>query len=178
MWDDGVVRPSPACLRALQMVVSALEDAGNIIIPISPPSPYEGLQIAFQLLCADGVKTAVDLIRSGETNDPGVAQACLIFGLPSWVRKLYVWWIRYVKRDALYAELVENCYEKSVSEFWALVAQREVYRKQWFDGVWKRQELDFVLTVPNSLPAVPHGGMKAGWKACGYTFLFNLVRGH
>jgi hypothetical protein len=29
--------------------------------------------------------------------------------------------------------------------------------------------------VPNSLPVVPHGGMRCGWKACVYTFLFKLV---
>ena len=38
--------------------------------------------------------------------------------------------------------------------------------------------IDFVLTVPNSLPAPPVGGMKAGWKACGYTFLWNIVSMH
>lgn len=32
-----------------------------------------------------------------------------------------------------------------------------------------------MLTAPNALPAVPHGGMRKGWKACGYTVLFNLV---
>jgi len=31
------------------------------------------------------------------------------------------------------------------------------------------------LTVPNALPAYPHGGSKTGWRSCGYTFLFNLL---
>lgn len=55
------------------------------------------------------------------------------------------------------------------------MAQREEYRRKWFEK-WKEEGVDFVLTAPNALPAVPHGGMKKGWKACGYTMLFNLVR--
>ncbi|KAF9029126.1 amidase signature enzyme [Hymenopellis radicata] len=175
MWDDGVVRPSPACARALKLVVDSVQRAGHTAVPITPPSPYEGLKLAFQLMCADAIKTATAPIRFWESNDPGMRQARLIFGIPHWMRKLYVWWIRYVKRDEIYAGLVEVCYEKSVMEYWPLVAKRETYKKEWFDDVWKGQDLDFVLTVPNSLPAVRHGGMKEGWKACGYTFLFNLL---
>ena len=34
---------------------------------------------------------------------------------------------------------------------------------------------DRVLTVPNALPATRHGASRRLWKACGYTFLFNIV---
>ena len=87
---------------------------------------------------------------------------------------MYAWYLRHIHKDEIYAGLVENWYEKTVEEYLALIARREEYRAQWFD-MWKEEALDFVLTVPNALPAVPHGGMKQGWKACGYTFLFNLV---
>lgn len=95
--------------------------------------------------------------------------------LPGLFRTLYTWYWRYIRRDALYAGLIETWREKTVEEYYALVSRREAYRERWFD-VWRAQQLDFVLTVPNSLPAAPHGGMKDGWKACGYTFMFNVVR--
>lgn len=113
-------------------------------------------------------------VQAGETNDPGVRQALKMFALPLWLKRTYAWYIRRIRGDEMYAGLVENCDEKTVQEFWALVAAREKYKARWF-SMWKEEELDFVLTVPNALPAVPHGGMKEGWKACGYSFLFNIV---
>ncbi|KII84633.1 hypothetical protein PLICRDRAFT_355330 [Plicaturopsis crispa FD-325 SS-3] len=174
MWTDGVVTPSPACERALREVVTALQAHGHQVVAIDPPSPYEALKVASQLLLADAGKTAVKPMVKGESNDPGVRQALLMFKTPRWMKHLYAWYLRHIRGDELYAGLIETWHEKTVAEFWALVAQREDYRKRWFD-MWTDEELDFVLTVPNALPAVPHGGMKEGFKSCGYTFLFNLL---
>lgn len=113
--------------------------------------------------------------RSNEWMDTGVVEALRAIRLPSFFRRLYAWYWRVIRGDALYARLVGEFSVKNVSEYYALVSRREKYRAQWFD-MWKEQDLDFVLTVPNSLPAPPHGGMKQGWSACGYTFLFNIVR--
>lgn len=74
----------------------------------------------------------------------------------------------------MYADLIETFREKTTEEYFALVARREVIREQWFN-LFNDEGLDFVLTVPNPLPAVPHGGMKYGWTGCSYTFLFNIV---
>lgn len=120
-------------------------------------------------------KTVLRPMRWGEWNDLGMVQAFRMFRVPSLVRHLYAWYLRHIRGDEVYAGLVENWCEKNVEEYYKLVAQREGYRAKWFD-MWNREDLDFVLTVPSALPAVPHGGMKDGWKACGYTFLFNLVR--
>jgi len=119
-------------------------------------------------------KTASKPFRWGESNDPGVWQFMLMFSLPRWLKRLYAWYLRRVRNDEIYSGLVENWHEKTVEEYWALIAQREDYRKNWM-AMWQEQSLDFVLTVPNALPAVPHGGMKHGFKACGYTFLFNML---
>ena len=97
-----------------------------------------------------------------------------MFRVPSVFKKLYAWYWRYIRRDAVYAGLIEGWSEKTVPEYLALIARREGYRERWFE-FWNNEKMDFVLTVPNSLPAVPHGGMKDGWKACGYTFMWNVV---
>ncbi|KAG5653307.1 hypothetical protein H0H81_001267 [Sphagnurus paluster] len=117
----------------------------------NPPSPYEGLKIGAQLLVADGGRTAMKPFRSGESNDAGVAQVLRMLSLPRWAKRLYV-----------------------CARTWPVVAQREDYRRRWFEMLQKEQ-LDFVLTVPNPLPAIPHNGMKDGCKALGYTLLFNLL---
>lgn len=107
--------------------------------------------------------------------DTGVTEAMRLLRLPGILRRLYAWYWRYIRKDAAYASIIEVWREKTTVEFFSLVSRREAYREQWFN-MWTAQELDFVLTVPNSLPAPPHDGMKDGWSACGYTFLFNIVR--
>lgn len=95
--------------------------------------------------------------------------------LPRIVKHLYIWYVRYINRDPLYADLLRgHLRPKTAEENWGLVAQREAYRGAWFEK-WKEAGLDFLLTVPNAIPAVPEGGMKYTWKAVGYSVLFNLV---
>ncbi|KAI6045329.1 amidase signature enzyme [Pisolithus marmoratus] len=183
LWDDGVVAPSPACLRALKMVTEVLAKHGHEIITLNSPLPYEGLQIASQLLFADGGKIFSKPFRTYETNSAGMVPALRALRLPRFVMKIYAWYLRYIRRDPVYAVLVENFHKKTVEEYYRLIAQRDDYRVRWFT-VWRGVQVqgslgdngvDFILSVPNALPAVPHGGMRHGWKACGYAVLFNLL---
>ncbi|CCM00797.1 uncharacterized protein FIBRA_02839 [Fibroporia radiculosa] len=174
LWDDGVVAPSPACRRALQEVVDVLKADGHEVIPIDPPSPYEGLRLASQLMYADGAKMCTKPIRFGEFNDPGVREALAMFRAPRLVKKFYAWYLGHIRGDEMYAGLIKDWSEKTIPEYLMLVSQREAYREQWHQYL-QDQALDFVITVPNAHPAVPHGGMKDGWKSCGYTFLWNLL---
>lgn len=137
------------------------------------------MRIAASLLLADACQTAFAPIRSwlwgSEPNDAGMTQLRRWLALPSPVQQVYVCWVRYARRDPVYASLLASCSRsRTVKEYYALVAQREAYRAAWFDA-WRDAGLDFVISVPNALPAVPEGGMKTGFKACGYSFLFNLV---
>ena len=123
---------------------------------------------------ASAVITGSSHIRWCESNDPGVAAGLFGLRLPRVLMRLYAWFHRHVLRDAAYAALVEGWHAKDGQEFYALVGEREDYRMQWFE-YWQREKLDFVLTVPNALPAMRNGDSGRQWKACGYTFLFNVV---
>ncbi|PPR03890.1 hypothetical protein CVT24_008121 [Panaeolus cyanescens] len=177
MWDDGMVKPSPACERALRTVVEILKANGHEVIDVSPPSPYEGFKIGSALILADGGVTATAPMRSTliETNDSGMIQALNMMRLPSILRYIYTLWVRYIKRDEVYAGLLDVWHSKNVAEYWSWVARREAYRARWFEWWNKEAKVDFVLTVPNALPAVPHDGMRNGFTSCGYTFLFNIL---
>lgn len=175
MRTDGVVDPSPACARAVEMTVSALRAQGHEIVDdINPPQPYEALQLASQLLDADGVETAMSFFRSGEGNDSGVAQMRFYFNLPRVVKYVHYLWVRYVRRDPVWAGILRNWHPKTVYQYWQLIAKREAYKRRWFD-FWEENEFDFVVAPPNATPAVPHGGMNDACASCGYTFMFNLV---
>ena len=166
--------PSPACARALEETVSALRSQGHDCVDISPPSPYLALQIASSLLNSDGCRTFLSFFRTGETNDPGARQMSLYMRLPRFLKYLHFLWVKYVRRDAVWAGLLENWHAKSSFEQWKLVSKRESYKATWHEW-WNREEYDFLLTPVNATPAVPHKGMKEAVSSCGYTFLFNLV---
>jgi len=172
---DGVVDPSPACRRALEMTESALRNAGHEIVEIDPPSPYEALCLASILLCSDGLKTVKSFFRWGEWNDRGAAQMSLYFSLPRPVKYLHYLWVKYVRGDAIWAGLLRNWHPQSGYEIWQLNAKRELYKRKWFEW-WDNSGVDCLIAPPNATPAVPHRGMHDACSSCGYTFMFNLVR--
>ena len=172
---SGVVDPSPACRRALDMAVSALERQGHVTAKVSPPSPFRGLRLGAALVSADGATTFHADRRTGERTDPGAAQMARWAALPRLLRRLYVWYVRHVRRAALWADLLEAFGLKSTADFWRWTAARNAYRDEWH-AWWAAEAWDCVLTVPHATPAVPHGGMREAVSSCGYTFLFNVVR--
>lgn len=175
MRTDGVVAPSPACARALEQVSSALSSKGHEVFDITPPSPYEALVIASQLLNADGCRMFSSFFRTGEWNDPGAAQMKFYIELPRPIKYLYYLWVKYVRRDDIWAGLLRNWHEKSAFENWQLVSKREAFKSKWHAWWQEEAKMDFMITVPNATPALPHDGMKDAVSSCGYTFLFNLL---
>ncbi|TGO16003.1 hypothetical protein BTUL_0033g00410 [Botrytis tulipae] len=172
---DGVVDPSPACMRAVDEVVAVLEEDGHEVYDVNPPSPYEALYLGSQLLNADGCKTFKSFFRTGEWEDPGAKAMSFLMSLPSPFKWMYWAWVKYVRRDDIWAGLIKEWHEKSAYEQWKLVAKREAYKAK-FHAWWEDEvKLDFMITPPNATPAVPHDGMKDAVSSCGYTFLFNLL---
>ncbi|KAI9778721.1 MAG: hypothetical protein M1839_007952 [Geoglossum umbratile] len=175
MKDDGVITPSPACARALEIVAVALQSSGHDLVPIDPPSPLEALYLASHLLLADGCKSITSFLRPLEHNDPGAAQMFFYAKIPRPLKYFYYLYVRYIRRDEVWAGLLKDWHAKNTYEYQGLIARREAYKARWHDW-WEREAgIDFLITVPNATPAVPHGGMKEAVSSCGYTFLFNLL---
>lgn len=171
---DGVVDPSPACKRALVMAEEALVREGHEMVEINPPDMYRALRMGALLLNADGCQMFRSFMRPGEWEDQGAYQMSWFMRLPRPLKYAYYLWVKYVRRDGVWAGLMRQWHSKSAFENWKLVAEREAYRAEWFEW-WNAQGLDFLLTPPNATPAVPHDGMKDAVSSCGYTFLFNIV---
>lgn len=182
MLSDGVVPPSPAIIRGLRVTASALARAGHTVQEIADSSfpstatPALGLQLASILLNADGCRTFRSFFRTGERSDSGAAQLSFYMSLPRPLKWLYYAYVRYVKRDALWASLLGSFHPLSAAQNWQYVAKREGYRAAWFDW-WNDDErnFDFILCPVNATPALPHGAMHDAVSSCGYTFLWNLL---
>ena len=171
--DDGVIRPSPACARALDACIDALKKQGHSVVAFDAPSPSYALELASQLLLADGGKTCMAPFRAGEHNELGLAQMIRMFRLPGWLRRFISYVFKW-RGEGLWSRLIEGWYERTGQEYQSLIAQRESYRLAFLDA-WRSSNIDFLITVPNALPAVPHNALKDTFSSCGYTFLFNLV---
>jgi Asp-tRNA(Asn)/Glu-tRNA(Gln) amidotransferase A subunit family amidase len=171
---DGVVDPSPACARALKIVETKLREQGHEVVEISPPDMYEPLKLGSLLLVADGGKMFRSFMRPWEWLDPGATQLEFLMGLPRPLKYLYYLWVKYIRRDAVWAGLIGDWHPKTAFENWKLVIRREECRAKWYDW-WDSVKVDCLIAPPNATPAVPHDGMKEAVSSCGYTFLFNIV---
>lgn len=153
--------------------------AGHTVAKVTPPqtaNPFIGLGLAAQLLNADGCDTFNSHFRTGESTDPGAAQLSFFANLFRPLRYVYYLYVRYIRRDPTWAQILRNFSRKSVAEQWKLVAERETFRATWHSW-WnqKEQNYDFILCPVNATPALPHGAMHDAVSSCGYTFLFNLL---
>ena len=182
MLSDGVAPPSPAIARAINLSASALSKAGHTVIDVpvqklpQSATPAYGLQVASMLLCADGGKTYRSFFRTGESTDPGAAQLSFYAAIPKPIRYLYYLYVRYVRRDPLWASLLRHFGPLSAFQQWKWVAKREAFRATWFEWWSKPQQaFDFILCPVNATPALPHGAMHDAVSSCGYTFLWNLL---
>lgn len=172
VWT-GVVTPSPACSRALELCLSALGEEGHDLVPFTPPSPLRGLELASQLLLADGGKVATSPFRWGEKNELGLNQMMRAFYTPNWIKYLWSLWYKWTG-DNVFATLIRGWRKQTTAEYQGLVVQREKYKADFLQA-WEDAHLDFLITVPNATPAVPHDALKDTFSNCGYTFLFNLI---
>lgn len=159
----------------MEMVEASLRKQGHEIVEITPPDMFEALKLASLLLNADGCQMFRSFERSGEREDRGANQMGFMMNLPRPFKYLYYLWVKYVRQDNVWAELMRDWHPKSAYENWQLVMQREAYRAKWFDW-WNSVDVDCLLTPPNATPALPHDAMKDACGSCGYTFLFNMVR--
>ncbi len=122
---DGVVNPSPACERAVAMVESALRREGHEIVEVRPPDMYEALRLSSLLLNADGCRMFRSQMRRGEWLDRGAQQMSRLMDLPRPLQFLYYLWVKYVRRDPIWAGLVRDWHPHTAYENWQLDAPRE-----------------------------------------------------
>lgn len=175
MRTDHVVDPSPACARALSTVADALAAEGHEVFDVEPPSPYEALRLASQLLLSDGGTAFMSHFRAGEWNDLGAAQMVFYMRLPRFIKYAHYLWVKYVQGDSIWANLLRDWHPKTANEYWQLAGKREAFKARFFTWWTEEAKMDVMLTPPNATPAVPHGGMHDAVSSCGYTFMFNLL---
>ncbi|EKM56949.1 uncharacterized protein PHACADRAFT_254364, partial [Phanerochaete carnosa HHB-10118-sp] len=179
IWNDGLITPTPACKRALQLAVDALRQQGHEVVDFEGPDPLEGLTIGFPLTLADGGSSVTFPISSGETINPAISALLTTAKLPSLVKRLVVNCLRWFSsppgRNDAYARLIECLHPCSIADERKLSILVEEYRTRWA-GAMTEQGVDFILTVPHALPPMPKDGTgTATLLSANYCFLYNIL---
>ena len=85
------------------------------------------------------------------------------------------WWSTPPGRNDAYAAVLEAMHPQTVAQERGLVIKLQEYRARFADAM-REQGIDFILTVPHSLPPMPKNGTgKATLLAASYGFFYNIV---
>ncbi|KAF5380778.1 hypothetical protein D9757_007103 [Collybiopsis confluens] len=173
VWTDGIIHPSPACRRALSMVVDSLKQQGHEVVDLMPPNIPEFMEIGYQLAFGDSGQQIRDNLEPKESPSLAMGAFLDLLNLPRFFKKMIARF--YASKDPIYASLLNAMHAKTIVEERALVVRRDKFREEWHEQ-WTREGLDFVLTVAAPFPAIKHGdSLKASLMTASYAFLFNLL---
>ncbi|KAG9311569.1 amidase signature domain-containing protein [Chiua virens] len=156
IWEDGIVPPTPACRRALKWASEALKQQGHEIVDFTPPSIADGFNIGLQLCFSDAADGFFKPLRKDERLDPVMSGSKSLLRMPLFIKQFLAMVTRTLTGDEVYASLIESLHTKTTAQERDLVVARDEYRGRWND-VWEAQDVDFVLSVPNPMPAIPTG---------------------
>ncbi|KAH9477565.1 Acetamidase [Psilocybe cubensis] len=171
--DDSSLPLTPACKRALSMVISALKKQGHEVVDFHPPDMAEGLDIGNQLLFSDGGQQLRSGLTPGDSVTPATKAVLDLFNIPKLIKKILAYFIR--SSDPASSKLLNTMHTKTVVEDRNNVAARDIYRAKWHKK-WTEEGLDFLLTSPMPTPAIENGSStKTSLMSAGYLFLFSLL---
>ncbi len=150
---DHIVTPSAACQRAVRTAAQHLEDAGCIVEEFEPPMAEDIIFTYFAALSADGGKTLIGRLGSGEVDD---ALTLLLRSsrLAKPTRKAAALALGVVG-ERVAGRIVESLGEKSVAELWAITARARKLTEDVF-ALWRHRGFDAVITPPHATVALPH----------------------
>jgi fatty acid amide hydrolase len=170
--DDGFFQCSASIRRAVMEAVEVLRGRGAEMSEFFPPRMETAMSIYLGLLGADGAQSKRRLIGKGEA-DARVRRPMAFARLPRRARTVIASLAELAgyKRIGHAARAWGRC---SVSDYWQLVHQRDVYRAG-FLALMEAQHLDALVCPPYALPALPHGVIHRLGPIHSHAVLFNLL---
>ncbi|GAC73351.1 amidases [Moesziomyces antarcticus T-34] len=177
---DGIYRTTPAVYRAILECVAALKakhsDKRVELVEIEPRQlqTLEVMRLFLRMLTADGYRN----LESYLGKDKLISQVQLpvrLSRIPRWLRGVIVFFVRYIIRDPIYAELAGSMMRMSAAEHADVLERRERFVDRWNHVMWDDLALDALIAPTQACPAVPHGGADHNSAMAGSTVLYNIT---
>ncbi|KAK1925491.1 amidase signature domain-containing protein [Papiliotrema laurentii] len=154
--EFGGVKTSPACARAVKVVVDSMKAAGHQVEEFHPPEPVQALKIFAALTSSDGYQTLLSNIGS-DPMEPSMRLVTLGPKIPSLIKALAVWAIKTVVGDETFASAFETSKRKDVRQFWEWTDRRDVWAETFNRMAWAENKYDMIVCPVQATPALKHG---------------------
>ena len=150
VYDDDFFTPAASVRRAVREAADALRAAGAEVVPFTPPSAEPLIQTYFGTLSADGGRTMRAFAR-GQPPTPQLKSLMALASLPAFARAAAAA-VLGARGEARINLLLDVFGEKTVAEYWALVASRGRLQLQELDA-WRSAGLSLLIGPPTVTPA-------------------------
>ncbi|EJD50428.1 amidase [Auricularia subglabra TFB-10046 SS5] len=157
--DDGFVKASPACVRAITRTVDALRSVGHECVELEWPFNSEPAQLFSALTCADGYHTLFSPVGPDPVED-SVSVLRMLPKLPGVVRSALAWIVASVLGDAHFAQFIRGGRTRSVFELYQLVDRRDEFSHRLHIEIFDALGLDAIISPVLALPGVQHHAAK------------------
>ncbi|KAJ7347086.1 amidase [Mycena albidolilacea] len=172
--SDGIMKGSPACIRAVNETIEALKLAGHECIEVEQSLSVEIAKIFLAITSADGYKTLLRGVGS-DPLDPSLG--VLTFGpkVPQLFRNAAAGAVHTWMGDPIMADVLRLSGSKTVEAYHAACLQRNEIKKLFYDEFWNKHNLDGIITYVHASPQILHGGSNMLSMMSTSTLTYNLV---
>ncbi|KAJ7495817.1 amidase [Mycena galericulata] len=172
--SDGIMKASPACIRAVTETIKALEMAGHECVELDQDLTPEVVKIYLELTSADGYK---NLLREKGSDPLDTSLSVLTFGpkVPRLIRNIVSWAIRTFVGDEVMSDVVRLSGSRTVEEYHDACLRRNEIKKKFYREFWEKHELDGIITYIHATPQTLHGGSKMLSIMSATMLTYNLV---
>ncbi|KAF8199848.1 amidase signature domain-containing protein [Mycena galopus ATCC 62051] len=172
--SDGIMKGSPACIRAVTETIKTLKAAGHECIELEQREFVEISKIFLAMTSADGYKTLLREVGS-DPLDPSLSVLTLVPKFPQVFRNAMAGVLDAWMGDKIMADVLRLSGTKSVEAYHAACLQRNDIKKRFYEEFWFKHNLDGIITYVHTSPQVLHGGSNMLSMMSTGALTFNLV---
>ncbi|KAJ6594361.1 amidase [Mycena capillaripes] len=172
--SDGIMKGSPACIRAVKETMETLRLAGHECIELDQHLTAEIMKIFLMITSADGYKNLLRGVGS-DPLDPSLSVLTMGPKVPQFIRSVAASAIDTFVGDKIMADILRLSSYRSVEAYHAACDRRNQIKKRFYQEFWHKYNLDGIITYVHASPQILHGGSNMLSMMSASTLTYNLV---